>query len=115
VDEDVWRLANPRAAVATFASTAQSCSYLDGNGGKFFYSTDDSAGTFGSASAVYLISDLPAGFAPQYATVEMVTAIIAKGNLLALVTLRLGSQSSPSDESDFVQNVLPIAVGKLKS
>jgi hypothetical protein len=79
------------------------------------FSPDDTAGTFGDAFAVDLISDLPTSYARQYATVGAVTAVVARGNMLAVVTLYLGSERTPSDESNFVQNILPIAVGKLSS
>jgi hypothetical protein len=113
VDEDIWHLANPRQAVATFVSTAQRCSFPV-NGGQDFLTPDDSVGTFADASAVDLLSNLPAGYAPQYATITAVTAVIARGNMLAFVTLYLGPQSSAADQSNFVQNILPDAVGKLR-
>jgi hypothetical protein len=91
VFEDIWRVADPGQVVSTYVNTAQGCSFTNSQDKVVTFQADDSGGSYGDKSAVFSLGVTDPGLPGETPTIGSYEAVIAKGNLVATVLVKLGT------------------------
>ena len=109
--EVIWKLTKPDNAISTYVNTAQNCSFTNSSGSTVTLQADDSAGSYGDESAVFTVGVTNSAFQNETPTITAYDALIARGNLVAEVTLTTGTEGTISPS--MLDQVLTTATNKL--
>jgi len=109
--EVIWKVTDPSNAISTYMNTAQNCSFTNNSGNTATLQADDSAGSYGDESAVFTVGVVNSAFQNETPTITAYDALIARGNLVAEVTLTTGTEGTISPS--MLNQVLTTATNKL--